>query len=122
MPAEPYNLNTGSPAEALLIGLGLSVDHKCHTSRRFHLPTYVKHVPENVSAINSDSWVEELELVDIHVPKSEIGRYLFWIKFVAIVDTSDLQKIAEQFGMQMGISEGEVQEHLSSSFPDQPVQ
>jgi hypothetical protein len=84
--------------------------------------TYVKSLPDTVIPVDDDTWIEELEVINIPVnTKSKLARYLAWVKFVAVVDAEDMTKVAEQFGMSMGISEGRIKEQLGSNFPDQQV-
>lgn len=86
------------------------------------LGTEVMSVPPTVHALESNEWIEELQLLKIPVdPDSKLARYMAWIKFVAIVDTADFQKIAEQFGMAMGTAEGKVAESIQRNFPDQAL-
>lgn len=75
-------------------------------------------IPENVPGIEDEGWVEECQLFNIPVGTTELGRYLSWVKYVAIKDTDDLMKIGQQFGQTLGISEARVAEQLRSNFPD----
>lgn len=81
--------------------------------------TYVIHVPETVPTVESDEWIEELELFGIEVNRdSKLARYYAWVKYVAVVDQDDLMVLGQQFGVTMGASERLVKNQLRSSFQD----
>jgi hypothetical protein len=86
------------------------------------LGTEIAFVPPAIPVLESDDWLEELAFLKIPVvTDSRLARYLAWIKFVAIGDVVDLQKITEQFGVTMGTAEGKVAESIQRNFPDQAV-
>lgn len=86
------------------------------------LGTEIAYVPPGLSPLESDEWITELQFLQIPVlPDNRLARYLAWVKFVAIGDITDLQKISEQFGVAMGTSEGKVAESIQRNFPDQAV-
>jgi hypothetical protein len=82
----------------------------------------VEYLPEDVPALEDDSWIEELEFIHIPVQKdSRLARYQAWIKFVVIRDPVDFAKVAEEFGIQMGTAERKIADNLQNHFPDHPV-
>jgi len=84
------------------------------------LGTEIESVPKEVPLLESDEWIDELKVLKIGVDaESKLARYMAWIKFVAILDRTDLNRIAEQFGVQMGISEAGVSEEIRKNFPNQ---
>lgn len=83
------------------------------------LGTEVVSVPDNIQKPEDNGWVEECEVLNIPVKKdSPLARYMAWIKYVAILDTADFMKIANEFGMMMGTSEGLVASTIQTNFPN----
>lgn len=81
--------------------------------------TEVLICPEHVTPLDSEDWIEEL--IVSHIPvtfTSKFGRYLAWIKFVAIREVSDLELIAEEYGLTLGISESRIAAAIQENFPD----
>jgi len=82
--------------------------------------TEVSSVPDDFEkTLDSEDWIEELAIGHIKVnAASKIARYHAWVKYVAIVDQSDVGKILEQFGLQLGTGEANVASQLRNNFPD----
>lgn len=79
------------------------------------LGTEIIDIPESVPSLESDDWIEECEFIGISVDKDRrIARKLAWIKFVALVDIADMNKLGEQFGISMGLSEETVAQAVDS--------
>lgn len=84
--------------------------------------TYPLHVPDGVSKVEDDEWIDELELFGIEVNRhSKLARYYGWVKYVAVVDQDDLMILGQQFGVTMGSSERLVKDQLRSSFQDHEI-
>lgn len=84
------------------------------------LGTEIVSVPEGVPALADNTWVEELQFLQIPVdPDSPLARYMAWIKYVAIKDQEDLMTIGREFGLVMGNSEVMVADSIATNFPDQ---
>lgn len=80
-------------------------------------------VPDTVEALDSETWVKECkEFFDIDLEgASPRARYLAWVKFVAVIDIKDFQKISNAFNLAMGVSESKVASALQDRFPDHKV-
>lgn len=83
------------------------------------LGTEVVSVPPSIAPVESNDWVEELDLLGIAVKvDSRLARYLAWIKFVAIGTGDDLTAIAQQFGLALGVSEARIANEIRNNFPN----
>jgi hypothetical protein len=81
--------------------------------------TVLEYKPDSVSPVESEDWIEELEVSHITIKKeSKLARYLAWVKFVAIVDADDLGKIAREFGITLGVSESKIAAAIDNNFPN----
>ncbi len=81
--------------------------------------TEIIHRPAEVPAVEDDTWIEELEMFGIAVRKdNQRARYLAWVKFVAVINQDDLQKIAVKFGLGLGVAEEKVANALQGNFPN----
>jgi hypothetical protein len=81
--------------------------------------TELEFKPDSMVAVESDDWIDELEVSHIPVRKeSKYARYLAWVKFVAIRDMDDLGLIAREFGITLGISESRIAAAVQENFPD----
>ena len=80
-------------------------------------------IPSAIEPIDSDVWAKECqELFDIDLQDaSEKARYLAWVKFVAVIDIEDFQKISNAFNLAVGVSESKVASVLQDRFPDHKV-
>jgi len=69
------------------------------------LGTEVVFVPDSVPKLEDQNWIDECEFLGIPIVYDKpIARYLSWIKFVALTEMDDLNKLANEFGVVMGIS------------------
>lgn len=81
--------------------------------------TEVLSVPENLPAVDNDAWIDDVAVIGLDVNRnSRLARYLAWIKYVAILDTDDLTKIATNFGVTLGVSQEKIADNLQGNFPD----
>ncbi|MFA7101139.1 MAG: hypothetical protein WC196_05215 [Bacilli bacterium] len=81
--------------------------------------TEVVSIPPDFPKPEDEGWIEELEITGISVKKdSKIARYFAWIKFIATVTESDLEKIMSFTGKTVGNSEVNVADQLHKNFPD----
>lgn len=79
--------------------------------------TRMYSIPDSFPKPVDASWVEEYEtLVGEKVPASAVMRYLYWVKFVAIVGEEDLVALAEQVRRQLGVPDTLVADQMST-FP-----
>lgn len=78
--------------------------------------TEVSNMPDKITPIESDDWIEELEIIGVNVLKeNKKSRYLAWIKYVAMVDTeSDLAKVMTVFSRMVGASEETVAQAIDN--------
>lgn len=80
--------------------------------------TDIEFVPDDLPKPTENSWIEELEFVNIHVDReSDLARKLNWIKYVAVRDPEDLVRLSSEFNVQMGTAEGQVAAQLRENFP-----
>jgi hypothetical protein len=71
--------------------------------------TEVQFIPAVMPKPEEDSWIEELEAGGLQVKReSKLARYLAWVKFVAVIDDKDLNKILTAVMEMMGISESNI--------------
>ncbi len=77
--------------------------------------TKIIDVPDAVEALDGEEWLEDMTELGIEVSTSRRARYYAWLKYVALVKTSDfgglLGKVARMCGITM---ESEVEEALRS--------
>lgn len=89
----------------IALGTQLSPDH----------PT-----PQDVPALDSDDWVEDLEAGGIEFDSSKRRmRYLMWVKYIACPTVQDIEKITDFVLRTSGIS-AEATVEAVNSFPDNP--
>lgn len=71
--------------------------------------TELVSVPEDVIKLEDDSWIDDLELVNISVRRdNRKARYLAWVRNVAITDGRDLELLSALIQNAMGTSGGAV--------------
>lgn len=77
-------------------------------------------IPDTVEPVDSEGWVTDCkEFFGIDLTGVSVrARYLAWVKYVAIIDTNDFQKISLAFNLAMGVSESRVAEALQDRFPN----
>lgn len=81
--------------------------------------TVVEHIPENITPIESEDWVDRLELIGLDVKvNTPAARQLAWIRHVAIVNVGDMQKLASRYGVALGVTEEGVADSLQQNFQD----
>ena len=88
--------------------------------------TELVSVPDTVCHPDDDSWIDEVEYfnnlslmddeVPLSVPRTNPGRYLYWVKYVALTNVTDLQQIAAEVTQRMGVSEEAIGQAMDS-FP-----
>lgn len=75
----------------------------------------VLEVPEGISKIEDDEWIEECEVIGLFIDKTKrIARKLAWMKYVALADTSDVIKLNAEFGVSMGLNEEQIAQAVDS--------
>lgn len=81
--------------------------------------TSLVYCPPDITPPDSDEWIEELEVTGITVHKSsKWARYLAWVKYVAIVQATDLALISNKFGITLGVSESQIAAAIEDTFPN----
>lgn len=84
------------------------------------LGTELLFVPEGFYRPEDQGWIDECEILGIQInTTSKVARYLAWIKFVAISTMEDMNLIARQFGLALGVSEARIANEIRNNFPDQ---
>lgn len=78
--------------------------------------TFPIHIPDTVTPIEDDSWVEEQAYFGIDVPNNKSLRYLSWVTFVAAPTDEDHLKLSRALSKLMGITEEAVAAEMNS-FP-----
>lgn len=68
----------------------------------------VEPLPDGVEGPDSDAWIEELKFFEIEVRTEGPGRYLDWLKYVALADTEDFMGLTVAAGRLAGLQEGDV--------------
>ena len=88
----------------------------------FGLGTEVSFVPDDLPRPEDEGWSEDVEifLLGEEIPKKGKGRYLAWVKYVAILDDKDFQLLMDKVGEKMGVKEEEVVA-TTESFPGEIV-
>lgn len=80
------------------------------------LGTQLVSVPKGFPKPEDDSWLEEYELLGLPMrPENKAWRYLKWVKFKAVADEKDLEKIRDTVGRLSGVSEKAVK--TAEQFP-----
>lgn len=83
--------------------------------------TEVVHVPEGISKIEDDDWIDHLEFLGIidreQVTSNKHARYLAWLKYYAITTDEDFPKLTFATMKTIGVQEGDVQEAVAT-FPN----
>lgn len=73
------------------------------------LGTELVSVPKGFPKPQDDSWLEEYELLGLPIrPQNKAWRYLKWVKFKAVADEKDLERIRDMVGSLSGVSEDAV--------------
>lgn len=78
--------------------------------------TYLVHKPDDIPAVEDDSWVEEQEYFGIKVPKNKSLRYLAWVSFVAAPADEDHAAISRSLSRYLGVTEEAVAREMNN-FP-----
>lgn len=82
------------------------------------LGTFVKHVPDGIQTQDSEDWIDDLDILGIHVGERKKERYLAWVKNVAIQSAEDYGLVQNRVGAVAGISEKEVAKATNTFPPD----
>lgn len=80
----------------------------------FIIGTAVLEVPEGFPTQESDTWLEALQFLDIAVKDNGPGRYLDWLKYVALADAEDLIALADAVARLSGLTENDVMSAVDS--------
>lgn len=59
-------------------------------------------------------WLENMRILNINIPDGRRGRYLMWLKAVALVEQDDYAKVMEEVGRKSGVRETDVQSAAES--------
>lgn len=70
--------------------------------------TEILELPEDMIGPDSTTWIEELEVLGLPMRDNARARYLYWIKAVAVPETSDLSALMEALGRLTGVTEDDV--------------
>ena len=82
--------------------------------------TELVSIPEGMAKPEDDSWIEECALFGLEVrTDSPKARYLGWVKFVAITDSADFDKLYGILQHSMGVSGVNIAQAISSFQSDQ---
>ena len=81
------------------------------------LGTEIKSTPRGFPKPRDDKWLAKLRVLKIDYDESPEGRYLAWVKHVAIKSAEDMNKVTSAVGRVAGVSEADV-EVASESFQD----
>jgi hypothetical protein len=77
--------------------------------------TEVVSIPETIRSIDNSDWVDEMELVGIHVPDNKLARYLAWMRYEALLDAqNDMAAIMQHVLRKMAIAEENIAEAMQS--------
>jgi hypothetical protein len=79
--------------------------------------TDVEFAPDSMPKLEDDVWLDDLAYFGIDVADSPRARYLAWLKFFAIVNTDDFNKIATSFSVVVEGSEEGVAKAIEENFP-----
>jgi hypothetical protein len=74
------------------------------------LGTEFESKPDELPSFDDETWLEEVNLLRVYKTTSRKGRYLAWVKTVAIGNDEDFQAIANLVKRAMGVPEGDVAE------------
>lgn len=71
-------------------------------------------VPEGVPTLDSDEWMEDLELFlyDEDIPQKGRGRELAWLLYVIFTDLEEMSEVSRLVARKSGISKEEVQNQI----------
>ncbi len=91
--------------------------YKAFNDAMLLLGTTAQQVPGGFPKWDDEGWEEELEALDLEVPKQGKKRYLAWLKHKAVLGDEDLKKIMDGVSEISGmIPEGKVAE-AADQFP-----
>lgn len=80
------------------------------------LGTELVSVPKGFPKPDDKAWLDEYELLGLPIrPQNKAWRYLKWVKFKAVADEHDLERIRDMVGRLSGVSEKAVQ--TAEQFP-----
>lgn len=70
--------------------------------------------PNGVAGPDSEEWIDELKFLEIAAQTEGPGRYLDWLKYVALATTDDLINLSAAVGRVSGLQETDVITALNS--------
>lgn len=73
------------------------------------LGTDLESKPDTLPSQDDPTWVEETELLRLYKLNTRRGRYLAWVKTVAIANDEDFAAISASVRRAMGVPESDVQ-------------
>lgn len=82
------------------------------------LGTEFESKPDSLPSYDDETWLEEVNLLRIYKTTSRKGRYLAWVKTVAISTDDDFKAITESVKRSMGVPEGDVADAAKRFRPD----
>jgi len=82
------------------------------------LGTGVVFVPDTVDALESEDWLDKLEVSGVDVGTSRASRYLAWVKYIAGPGENDIANITNAVTEMSGITEEEVR-NQADAFRDE---
>ena len=72
------------------------------------LGTDFESKPDELPSYDDETWLEEVELLRVYKTKTRRGRYLAWVKTVAIATVEDFNAITNSVKRSMGVPEEDV--------------
>lgn len=82
------------------------------------LGTELESKPDSLPSSDDETWLEEVELLRVYKTRTRKGRYLAWVKTVAISTDEDFKAITDSVKRAMGVPEGDVAEQAKRFRPD----
>jgi hypothetical protein len=82
------------------------------------LGTEFESKPDELPSFDDETWLEEVDLLRVYKTKTRIGRYLAWVKTVAIATDEDFAAISNSVKRAMGVPEEDVTAQAKRFRPD----
>lgn len=82
------------------------------------LGTEFERKPDTLPSFDDETWLEEVELLRVYKTKTRRGRYLAWVKTVAIATDEDFAAISSSVKRSMGVPEGDISQQAKRFRPD----
>lgn len=72
------------------------------------LGTDFESKPDELPSYDNETWLEEVDLLRVYKTNTRRGRYLAWVKTVAIATVEDFNEISNSVKRSMGVPEEDV--------------